>query len=143
MFSQLKSLDELNRRSMLEYAARTMLGVTVLPGALAFGADEKKEEKKKGEAKKSSGSKPNSPGGTAKHVIFLFMAGGPSQLELFDNKPKLRELDGKTIPAEFTKGKRYPVAPDSAVAYARLRREIHEGWCYFWASRTKPEKVLR
>ncbi len=28
----------------------------------------------------------------AKHVIFLFMAGGPSQLELFDYKPKLREL---------------------------------------------------
>ena len=51
MFSQLKSLDELNRRSMLEYAARTMLGVTVLPGALAFGADEKKEEKKEEQPK--------------------------------------------------------------------------------------------
>ena len=31
----------------------------------------------------------------AKHVIFLFMAGGPSQLELFDNKPKLTALHGK------------------------------------------------
>ena len=29
----------------------------------------------------------------AKSVIFLFMAGGPSQLELFDFKPKLRELE--------------------------------------------------
>ena len=34
----------------------------------------------------------------AKHVIYLFMAGGPGQLDLFDNKPKLRELNGKTIP---------------------------------------------
>ena len=31
----------------------------------------------------------------AKRVIFLFMAGGPSQLELFDPKPKLQEMAGK------------------------------------------------
>src|SRR4051812_14773670 len=34
----------------------------------------------------------------AKNVIYLFMAGGPSQLELFDYKPKLVELNGKPIP---------------------------------------------
>jgi len=43
----------------------------------------------------------------AKNVIFLFMAGGPSQLELFDPKPKLQELHGKPIPEEFVKGKRF------------------------------------
>src|SRR5258708_2295358 len=43
----------------------------------------------------------------AKRVIVLFMAGGPSQLELFDNKPKLAELHGKPIPDEFMKGKRF------------------------------------
>ncbi len=43
----------------------------------------------------------------AKHVIFLFMAGGPSQLELFDYKPKLTALHGKPIPDEFVKGKRF------------------------------------
>ena len=43
----------------------------------------------------------------AKAVIFLFMAGGPSQLELFDYKPKLNALDGKPIPDEFIKGKRF------------------------------------
>ena len=43
----------------------------------------------------------------AKRVIFLFMAGGPSQLELFDPKPKLQELDGQVVPPEFTKGKRF------------------------------------
>ena len=43
----------------------------------------------------------------AKAVIFLFMAGGPSQLELFDYKPKLKTLDGKPIPDEFIKGKRF------------------------------------
>jgi hypothetical protein len=43
----------------------------------------------------------------AKNVIFLFMAGGPSQLELFDYKPKLQSLHGQPIPAEFIKGKRF------------------------------------
>src|SRR3981081_3647458 len=37
----------------------------------------------------------------AKRVIFLFMAGGPSQLELFDYKPKLQELDGQVIPESY------------------------------------------
>ena len=36
---------------------------------------------------------------TAKRVIFLFMEGGPSHLDLFDRKPLLQELAGKTIPA--------------------------------------------
>src|SRR5690348_1291861 len=43
----------------------------------------------------------------AKRVIFLFMAGGPSQLELFDDKPKLRELDGQVIPSSFVANKRF------------------------------------
>jgi hypothetical protein len=43
----------------------------------------------------------------AKAVIFLFMAGGPSQLELFDYKPRLQELNGKPVPNEFLEGKRF------------------------------------
>src|SRR5262245_10111487 len=43
----------------------------------------------------------------AKSVIYLFMAGGPSQLELFDPKPKLQELHGKPIPQSFIENKRF------------------------------------
>jgi hypothetical protein len=43
----------------------------------------------------------------ARSVIFLFMAGGPSQLELFDYKPKLQELNGKPIPDSYLKNKRF------------------------------------
>src|SRR5947208_16964173 len=43
----------------------------------------------------------------AKRVIYLFMAGGPSQLELFDEEPKLTALNGQPIPDEFLKGKRF------------------------------------
>ncbi len=42
----------------------------------------------------------------AKHVIFLFMAGAPSHLELFDNKPQLAKFDGTFPPAELLKGYR-------------------------------------
>jgi hypothetical protein len=41
------------------------------------------------------------------HVIFLFMAGAPSQLELFDYKPELTKYDGKTAPENLLKGKRF------------------------------------
>ena len=44
----------------------------------------------------------------AKRVIFMTMAGGMSHLETFDNKPKLRELDGKPMPESYTKGQ--PIA---------------------------------
>jgi hypothetical protein len=43
----------------------------------------------------------------AKAVIFLFMAGGPSQLELFTPKPELNKLSGKPIPQSFIDGKRF------------------------------------
>jgi hypothetical protein len=42
-----------------------------------------------------------------KNVIFLFMAGGPSQLELFDYKPRLQQYDGKPIPESLVAGKRF------------------------------------
>ena len=53
---------------------------------------------------------------TAKRVIYLFMAGAPSQLEMFDYKPKLAELAGKPIPPSVIKGQRYAfIQPDAAV----------------------------
>src|SRR4030095_9178903 len=42
----------------------------------------------------------------AKRVIFLFMAGAPSHLELFDYKPELAKWDGKLPPADLLKGYR-------------------------------------
>lgn len=42
-----------------------------------------------------------------KRVIYLHMAGSPSQLELFDYKPELERLDGKDCPQEFIEGQRF------------------------------------
>ena len=43
----------------------------------------------------------------AKAVIFLFMAGGPSQFELFEPKPELQKRHGQPIPDSFTAGRRF------------------------------------
>ncbi|MCB0633707.1 MAG: DUF1501 domain-containing protein [Lewinella sp.] len=43
----------------------------------------------------------------AKRVIFLHMAGAPSQLELFDYKPTLQQYDGQPCPASLLEGKRF------------------------------------
>jgi hypothetical protein len=42
----------------------------------------------------------------AKRVIFLFMAGAPSQLDLFDHKPELKKLHGQPLPKEISNGQR-------------------------------------
>ena len=42
----------------------------------------------------------------AKNVIFLFMAGAPSHLELFDHKPLLSKLSGTLPPPDLLKGYR-------------------------------------
>jgi hypothetical protein len=43
----------------------------------------------------------------AKRVIFLFMAGAPSQVDLLDPKPKLKQHNGEPIPDELVKGERF------------------------------------
>jgi uncharacterized protein (DUF1501 family) len=54
--------------------------------------------------------------GKVKRVIYLFMAGAPSHLELFDNKPELTKWDGKLPPAELLQGYRSAfINPNSAL----------------------------
>ncbi|MDB6137120.1 MAG: hypothetical protein JWO94_192, partial [Verrucomicrobiaceae bacterium] len=51
----------------------------------------------------------------AKRVIHLFMAGAPSQLEMFDYKPMLAKYEGRPIPPEIIGGQRYAfIRPDAA-----------------------------
>ncbi|MFO0944041.1 MAG: DUF1501 domain-containing protein [Pirellulales bacterium] len=58
----------------------------------------------------------------AKAVIHLFMAGAPSQLEMFDNKPMLAQLEGKPLPPSIIGGQRYAfIRPDAAVLGPRFK----------------------
>ncbi|MFM7743814.1 MAG: DUF1501 domain-containing protein, partial [Verrucomicrobiota bacterium] len=62
----------------------------------------------------------------AKAVIHLFMAGAPSQLELFDYKPELAKLEGKPLPPSIINGQRYAfIRPDAAVLGPRYKFARH------------------
>ncbi|MEX2286690.1 MAG: DUF1501 domain-containing protein [Planctomycetaceae bacterium] len=65
----------------------------------------------------------------AKRVIFLFMAGGPSQLELFDYKPKLQELNGQVIPPSYVKNKRFAFIKQDAKLLGTNRKFQQHGQC--------------
>ena len=69
--------------------------------------------------------KPHFPS-KAKAVIHLFMAGAPSQLEIFDNKPELTKLEGKPLPPSVIMGQRYAfIRPDAAVLGPRYKFARH------------------
>lgn len=76
---------EMTRRHFMNLAARSMLGVRVMPylGGLA------------GLLSRADGA-PAVPGATASNVIYLFMSGGMSHLDTFDPKPRRKELMGPT-----------------------------------------------
>lgn len=64
--------------------------------------------------------------GRAKAVIHLFMAGAPSQLELFDNKPLLSSLEGQPLPKSIIGDQRYAfIQPDAAVLGPRFSFAKH------------------
>src|SRR3954470_11680258 len=80
--------------------------------------------------------------GRAKNVIYLFMAGGPSQLELFDYKPKLAEMNGKPIPPSFVEGKRFAFMDSSfkdRITLLGSKREFKQrGQSGAWVSEMLP-----
>ena len=64
-----------------------------------------------------------------KNVIFLFMAGAPSHLELFDHKPQLAKYDGTLPPAELVKGYRAAfISPNSKLLGPKFKFAKH-GQC--------------
>ena len=65
-----------------------------------------------------------------KRVIFLSMLGGPSQLELFDNKPQLRQRQGQPIPKSLLQGQRFAFikgAPSLVGSRYRFRQHGETG----------------
>ena len=76
--------------------------------------------------------------GKAKRVIYMFQAGAPSHLELFDNKPELTKSDGKLPPKELLAGYRAAfIDPNSALLGPKFKYEKH-GQCGMELSEVLP-----
>ena len=65
----------------------------------------------------------------AKNVIFLFMAGAPSQLDLFDPKPELERLHRQPVPKSFLTGLDDALIRGSATVMASPRKFARHGEC--------------
>ena len=66
---------------------------------------------------------------TAKQVIFLYMTGGPSQIDLFDPKPELRRWDGQQLPESLKKNLLLAFLKPTATLMASPRKFKPHGQC--------------
>lgn len=77
----------------------------------------------------------------AKRIIYLFMSGGPSQLDLFDYKPKLNELNGQDLPESIRQGQRLTTMTSNQarlpMAGSQFKFARH-GKCGAWVSDLLP-----
>ena len=75
----------------------------------------------------------------AKRCIFIFMAGAPSQLDLFDPKPKLKELHLQKMPDSLLENMRFAfIQKETAVLSASKRRFQQHGQSGMWFSELLP-----
>lgn len=98
---QFSSMNPLDRRRFLDLGA-TGIGSLALASLLPSS----------GLATTSSSSAGPHFAPRAKNIIFLFMAGGPSQLDLFEDKPELRKRHGQVASKELLGSIRFPFVKD-------------------------------
>jgi hypothetical protein len=113
----------LNRREFLTGLGSGGLGLIALRSLLA-------EERPAVEQPKSPlGVRSSHFAPRAKRCIFLFMDGGPSQLDLFDPKPKLAELSGQQLPESLLENVRFAFIKKDATLRASPRTFQPAGAC--------------
>jgi len=99
---ELEQGKEISRRYFIEQCS---IGLGAIALAHLLGRTDLAAETDEQQGNPLASKKPHHPP-KAKNVIFLFMAGGPSHLELFDNKPELAKFNGTLPPADLLKGYR-------------------------------------
>jgi hypothetical protein len=103
-----RSLHHLTRRHFLRESAMGLgaLALGSLIGGCGLGSSNRYAQTLFDPAHPLMPKLPMFPG-KAKSIIYLHMAGAPSQLELFDYKPDLLKLDGQLCPQSLLEGKRF------------------------------------
>ncbi len=114
----LKLQDAINRRTFLSSAAG--FGMAAFAGLMAENGNAAPLAPERNPKTGGLGGLPHFPP-KVKRVIYLFQSGAPSQMELFDHKPKLNDFRGQDLPESIRNGQRltgmtsgqahFPVAP--------------------------------
>ena len=126
-----KEFTELTRRDFLATSAS---GLGTLALASLLGQEGLLANPSGAPAQKSPTS-PHAPHPShfaprARACIFIYMEGGPSQMDLFDPKPKLAELDGQALPPSLTKEVRFAfIQKETAVLLGSPRKFKAHGQC--------------
>lgn len=89
-------VKDISRRTFFKHSSAGMIGMAALNSMMA-------------EEKTNTPPISHFPA-KAKRVVFLHMAGAPSQLEMFDYKPLLEKMDGKPCPKSYLEGKKLAFA---------------------------------
>ena len=83
--------------------------------------------------------KPSHFPGKAKSCIFIFLAGGPSQIDIYDPKPKLVEMDGEALPKELLESVRFAfIKKETARLNGSARKFKKHGQCGMEISELMP-----
>jgi hypothetical protein len=102
MFDAAQELKDITRRHFFK---QNGLGI----GAIALSALLNERADCKSIASESNPLAPKQPhfSPRVKNIIYLFMAGGPSHVDLFDPKPKLTEWNERPVPEDVIRGERF------------------------------------
>ena len=130
------NVAEISRRRFLTSSA-SGLGGTALAGML--GDESLQAAENPGLISNPLAPKAGHFPAKAKNCIFLFMAGAPSQLDLFDYKPTLEELDGQSMPDSLVEGVRFAfIQKDTAKLMASRQKFSQHGESGMWFSDLMP-----
>ena len=134
-----------SRRSVL----RSMVGGSLLlPAILAEMAHA--DESRKASTPAADTSDPLAPRAPhfapkAKRVIYMFQNGAPTHVDMFDWKPKLKELHGKPVPQEYLGTKRFSTMtgdPKGKLILAPLEPFAQHGKSGAWVSTLMPHTTV-
>ena len=131
---------DLTRRDFFTTAAGGLGGVALTSlldqqGAFAAG----KQTLAAGAAVNPLANRPGHFPAKAKSCIYIFLAGAPSQLDLFDHKPVLQKLDGQKMPDSLSEGAKFAfIQKDTARLMASSRKFSQHGQSGMWFSDLLP-----
>ncbi len=137
--ARFRSLEHITRRHFLQ-ECRTGIGMMALGSFLQACNGWGEKNKVAAAAVQTDPFQPRPPhfAPKARAVIYLHMAGAPSQLELFDYKPELVKLSGQDCPASFLEGKRFAFIRGVPKLLGPVANFSQQGQSGIWLSERLP-----
>jgi len=130
------SFEQLEAGTRRQFIGRTGLGI----GAMALEALRAEESSAAPKGSDNSSPGPTGPAhdAKAKAVIYLHMAGSPSQVDLFEHKPTLTKFHGQDCPNEYLEGKRFAFIKGVPKMLGPLFKYAQHGESGQWISELLP-----